>query len=76
MFTLNSNEEGFATGSRDGSVRLWDMSFKPITKLDLTEMTGGYKGKVFVYYRFVVLPMQITGKDCLYEVSAGWVNIF
>nr|XP_013013809.1 echinoderm microtubule-associated protein-like 6 [Cavia porcellus] len=37
-------EEGFATGGRDGCIRLWDMDFKPITKIDLRETEQGYKG--------------------------------
>lgn len=39
-----SCEEGFATGGRDGCVRLWDVDFKPITKIDLREAEQGYKG--------------------------------
>lgn len=37
-------EEGFATGGRDGCIRLWDTDFKPITKIDLRETEQGYKG--------------------------------
>ncbi|GCB76915.1 hypothetical protein scyTo_0016626 [Scyliorhinus torazame] len=37
-------EEGFATGGRDGCIRLWDTDFKPITKIDLRETDQGYKG--------------------------------
>ncbi|XP_013915817.1 PREDICTED: echinoderm microtubule-associated protein-like 5 [Thamnophis sirtalis] len=37
-------EEGFATGGRDGCIRLWDIDFKPITKIDLRETEQGYKG--------------------------------
>ncbi|NXV10481.1 EMAL6 protein, partial [Cettia cetti] len=36
-------EEGFATGGRDGCIRLWDTEFKPITKIDLRETEQGYK---------------------------------
>ncbi|KAK1905067.1 Echinoderm microtubule-associated protein-like 6 [Dissostichus eleginoides] len=35
--------EGFATGGRDGCIRLWDPDFKPITKIDLREAEQGYK---------------------------------
>lgn len=42
---MHSCEEGFATGGRDGCVRLWDVDFKPITKIDLREAEQGYKGK-------------------------------
>ena len=41
---MYSCEEGFATGGRDGCIRLWDGDFKPITKIDLREAEQGYKG--------------------------------
>lgn len=44
IFSMFSCEEGFATGGRDGCVRLWDVDFKPITKIDLREAEQGYKG--------------------------------
>ncbi|XP_065115366.1 echinoderm microtubule-associated protein-like 6 isoform X2 [Paramisgurnus dabryanus] len=44
IFSMHSCEEGFATGGRDGCVRLWDVDFKPITKIDLREVEQGYKG--------------------------------
>ncbi|XP_024149583.1 echinoderm microtubule-associated protein-like 6 isoform X1 [Oryzias melastigma] len=44
IFSLFSCEEGFATGGRDGCIRLWDVDFKPITKIDLREAEQGYKG--------------------------------
>ncbi|XP_012495852.1 PREDICTED: echinoderm microtubule-associated protein-like 5 [Propithecus coquereli] len=31
IFSMNACEEGFATGGRDGCIRLWDLTFKPIT---------------------------------------------
>lgn len=43
---MNVCEEGFATGGRDGCVRLWDLNFKPITVIDLRETDQGYKGDV------------------------------
>lgn len=43
---MNACEEGFATGGRDGCVRLWDLNFKPITVIDLRETDQGYKGEV------------------------------
>lgn len=42
-------EEGFATGGRDGCIRLWDIDFKPITKIDLRETEQGYKGNSIFY---------------------------
>ncbi|XP_077381857.1 echinoderm microtubule-associated protein-like 6 isoform X7 [Festucalex cinctus] len=44
IFSMHASEEGFATGGRDGCVRLWDADFKPITKIDLREAEQGYKG--------------------------------
>lgn len=46
IFSMNVCEEGFATGGRDGCVRLWDLNFKPITVIDLRETDQGYKGNV------------------------------
>lgn len=45
-------EEGFATGGRDGCIRLWDTDFKPITKIDLRETEQGYKGKELLLFFF------------------------
>lgn len=53
---MNACEEGFATGGRDGCVRLWDLNFKPITVIDLRETDQGYKGK----NKFVMLDIPIT----------------
>ncbi|XP_031434832.1 echinoderm microtubule-associated protein-like 6 isoform X2 [Clupea harengus] len=44
IFSMYACEEGFATGGRDGCIRLWDGDFKPITKIDLRETEQGYKG--------------------------------
>ncbi|XP_037543112.1 echinoderm microtubule-associated protein-like 6 isoform X2 [Nematolebias whitei] len=44
IFSMYSCEEGFATGGRDSCIRLWDVDFKPITKIDLREAEQGYKG--------------------------------
>uniref|UniRef100_A0A6Q2YHA2 EMAP like 5 n=1 Tax=Esox lucius TaxID=8010 RepID=A0A6Q2YHA2_ESOLU len=46
IFSMNACEEGFATGGRDGCVRLWDLNFKPITVIDLRETDQGYKGDI------------------------------
>ncbi|KTF91366.1 hypothetical protein cypCar_00030526, partial [Cyprinus carpio] len=43
IFSMNACEEGFATGGRDGCIRLWDLNFKPITVIDLRETDQGYK---------------------------------
>ncbi|XP_038631944.1 echinoderm microtubule-associated protein-like 5 isoform X6 [Scyliorhinus canicula] len=44
IFSMNACEEGFATGGRDGCVRLWDLNFQPITLIDLRETDQGYRG--------------------------------
>lgn len=46
IFSMHACEEGFATGGRDGCIRLWDVDFKPITKIDLREAEQGYKGLI------------------------------
>ena len=45
MFTIHNSDEGFATGSKDGTVILWDADFKPITKVDLVNSPVGYQGR-------------------------------
>lgn len=50
---MNVCEEGFATGGRDGCVRLWDLNFKPITVIDLRETEQGYKGSVRLPVLFI-----------------------
>ena len=44
IFTMHGNDDGYATGSKDGTVILWDNSFKPITKLDMVNTPVGYEG--------------------------------
>lgn len=56
---MNACEEGFATGGRDGCVRLWDLSFKPITVIDLRETDQGYKGK----NKFVTFDIPIRSES-------------
>ena len=46
MFTMDTTDEGFATGGKDGFVRLWDQDFKPVSKIDLTQTMDGYKGEM------------------------------
>ena len=41
---MHSNSDGYATGSKDGTVILWDNDFKPITKLDMINSPVGYEG--------------------------------
>lgn len=49
MFTIHKSEDGFASGSKDGSVILWDGDFQPITKIDLLNSGIGYKGDAFLF---------------------------
>ena len=44
VFSMHSNNDGFATGSKDGTVVLWDLDFKPITKLEVITSAVGYEG--------------------------------
>lgn len=41
---MHGNNDGYATGSKDGTVILWDNDFKPITKLDMIHTPVGYEG--------------------------------
>lgn len=44
IFTMHGNNDGYATGSKDGTVVLWDNGFKPITKLEMVNTPVGYEG--------------------------------
>ncbi|XP_038072339.1 echinoderm microtubule-associated protein-like 6 [Patiria miniata] len=44
IYTIDACDEGFATGSRDSCIRLWDTDFKPVTKINLAETKEGYPG--------------------------------
>lgn len=46
IFTMHGNNDGYATGSKDGTVILWDNGFKPITKLDMINTPVGYEGEL------------------------------
>uniref|UniRef100_G1KXP8 EMAP like 5 n=1 Tax=Anolis carolinensis TaxID=28377 RepID=G1KXP8_ANOCA len=67
IFSMNACEEGFATGGRDGCVRLWDLNFKPITVIDLRETDQGYKGhcegELWALAVHPTKPLAITGSD-------------
>lgn len=47
IYSIHGNPDGFATGSRDGTVRLWNTEFQPVTQLDLGKSRSGYKGECF-----------------------------
>ncbi|XP_036887500.1 echinoderm microtubule-associated protein-like 5 isoform X3 [Sturnira hondurensis] len=67
IFSMNASEEGFATGGRDGCVRLWDLTFKPITVIDLRETDQGYKGhcegELWALAIHPTKPLAVTGSD-------------
>ena len=44
IYTLCGTDDGFASGGKDGCVRLWDSDFKPITRMDLAQSSEGYQG--------------------------------
>ena len=48
IYTLDIGESGYATGSKDGSVKLWDPDFKPITTINIANSSEGYKGTLFL----------------------------
>lgn len=41
---MDMSEEGYSTGSKDGTAKLWDGDFKPITTVNLVTAKDGYKG--------------------------------
>ncbi|XP_064621338.1 echinoderm microtubule-associated protein-like 6 [Lineus longissimus] len=46
IFTMEATDEGYATGGKDGTIKLWDSDFKQLTNVDLTETEQGYKGLI------------------------------
>uniref|UniRef100_A0A803SL06 EMAP like 6 n=1 Tax=Anolis carolinensis TaxID=28377 RepID=A0A803SL06_ANOCA len=67
IFSMYACEEGFATGGRDGCIRLWDVDFKSITKIDLRETEQGYKGhcegELWALAVHPKKPLVVTGSD-------------
>ena len=41
---MDTSDEGYVTGGKDGVVGLWDSDFKPLTKVDMAAAEEGYKG--------------------------------
>ena len=62
---MNACEEGFATGGRDGCIRLWDLSFKPITVIDLRETDQGYKGNAQFSSLFCLTACSSFDTGCI-----------
>ena len=48
IYSIDMSEEGYSTGSKDGTVKLWDGDFKPITSVNLVTAKDGYKGKLLL----------------------------
>ncbi|XP_060573407.1 echinoderm microtubule-associated protein-like 6 [Ruditapes philippinarum] len=44
IYSIDMSEEGYSTGSKDGTIKLWDSDFKPITTVNLVTAKDGYKG--------------------------------
>lgn len=44
VFTIHSSDDGFATGGRDGSIKLWDDTFLPLRTINMVKSNFGYKG--------------------------------
>ncbi|CAB3992368.1 echinoderm microtubule-associated -like 6 [Paramuricea clavata] len=72
VFTIYKSEDGFASGSKDGSVILWDGDFKPITKIDLLNSVIGYKGLSVRSVCWVADKILVgTNNSEIYEVLAS-----
>uniref|UniRef100_A0A671RXC3 Echinoderm microtubule-associated protein-like 5 n=1 Tax=Sinocyclocheilus anshuiensis TaxID=1608454 RepID=A0A671RXC3_9TELE len=61
IFSMNACEEGFATGGRDGCIRLWDLNFKPITPFLI--MQGHCEGELWALAVHPTKPLAMTGSD-------------
>ena len=65
---MHGNNDGYATGSKDGTVILWDNNFKPITKLDMIHTPVGYEGDLrmisFPIFPFCVVQISDFHLDC------------
>ncbi|XP_074647902.1 echinoderm microtubule-associated protein-like 6 [Tubulanus polymorphus] len=46
IYTMDTTDDGFATGGKDGCIKLWDTDFKELTKIDLTTTNQGYQGLI------------------------------
>ncbi|XP_071834835.1 echinoderm microtubule-associated protein-like 6 isoform X3 [Apostichopus japonicus] len=44
IYGMDTCEDGFATASKDGCVRIWDVDFQPISTINLRETNEGYPG--------------------------------
>jgi hypothetical protein len=54
VYTLDIGENGYASGSKDGCVRLWDPDFKSITSVNISNSPEGYKA-IALLWRFITI---------------------
>jgi hypothetical protein len=61
VYTLDIGENGYASGSKDGCVRLWDPDFKSITSVNISNRRG-------------VLDTTLCDKVCQLLVAGWWFS--
>lgn len=44
VYTLYMSEDGYASGGKNGIIKLWDGNFKPIISINMTTIQNGYQG--------------------------------
>jgi WD40 repeat protein len=44
IHSMHNSAEGFAAGGKDSRVTLWNEDFTPVTAIDLSHSSVGYKG--------------------------------
>ena len=71
MYTLRGTDDGFASGGKDGCVRLWDSDFKPITRMDLAQSSEGYQGN---FANFSCVKSEV--KICKLVILSDKCNTF
>ena len=50
VHAIFKGNDGYATGSRDSTVKLWDFHFNELTTIQLANGPYGYKGKLSVTF--------------------------
>ena len=55
---MHGNNDGYATGSKDSTVILWDLDFKPVTKLDMVNSPVGYEGNLIVGFLRILKTLE------------------
>lgn len=59
------SEDGYSTGGKDGTVKLWDPDFKPVTSVNLSNSPVGYKGRLEEIYMY---QLPNDGYNWIYTV--------